>query len=203
MEVKEIKKEKNTKTKELPLKVETEMIYSLLNGIKTQFRKPIKEGEAFLSKYKKNDILYVKEGWGFYYDKLIYRSDLSILRDTLSPEHYEDLMKKTNWKSYILMPRKFSRIHIKITKIRFERLNKISDKDIMAEGIDFYVIPDKGIFYQDYSYFRSKNSFKTPIESFKSLWDRTYITKDRFKWDKNPFVCVYEFKILNKNEIDL
>lgn len=42
MEVKEIKKEKNTKTKELPLKVETEMIYSLLNGIKTQFRKPIK-----------------------------------------------------------------------------------------------------------------------------------------------------------------
>ena len=99
MEVKEIKKEKNTKTKELPLKVETEMIYSLLNGIKTQFRKPIKEGEAFLSKYKKNDILYVKEGWGFYYDKLIYRSDLSILRDTLSPEHYEDLMKKTNWKT--------------------------------------------------------------------------------------------------------
>lgn len=201
MEVKEIKKEKNTKTKELPLKVETEMIYSLLNGIKTQFRKPIKEGEAFLSKYKKNDILYVKEGWGFYYDKLIYRSDLSILRDTLSPEHYEDLLKKTNWKSYILMPRKFSRIHIKITKIRFERLNKISDKDIISEGIDFYVNPDMGIFYQDYTYFRSKNKLKTPIESFKSLWDRTYITKDRFKWDKNPFVCVYEFKLLNKDEI--
>ena len=39
MEVKEIKKEKNTKTKELPLKVETEMIYSLLNGIKTKYRR--------------------------------------------------------------------------------------------------------------------------------------------------------------------
>ena len=49
----EVKQAKDNKIKELPLMVETEMIHSLLKGIKTQFRKPIKEGKEFLSRYKK------------------------------------------------------------------------------------------------------------------------------------------------------
>ena len=70
MEVKEIKKEKNTKTKELPLKVETEMIYSLLNGIKTQFRKPIKEWDSWFKSQEeystKRDTFQFKQIHGMY-----------------------------------------------------------------------------------------------------------------------------------------
>ena len=86
---------------------------------------------------------------------------------------------------------------IQITDVRAERLKNISEEDAISEGID-----KKGDLYFNYveseGYF--KNSFQKeyfykeiPKVSFMSLWSKI---NGIDSWIANPWVLVYEFKIL-------
>lgn len=86
---------------------------------------------------------------------------------------------------------------IQITDVRAERLKNISEEDAISEGID-----KKGDLYFNYveseGYF--KNSFQKeyfykeiPKVSFISLWSKI---NGIDSWIANPWVWVYEFKIL-------
>jgi len=88
----------------------------------------------------------------------------------------------------IFMPRWSSRIQLEITDIRVERLNKISEEDAMAEGVDEIGVETGGLDVNG-----------NPIEqgsfcaSFCELWN--YINEKRgYSWDSNPFVWVIEFR---------
>jgi len=98
------------------------------------------------------------------------------------------------WKPSIHMPRAAARIFLRITDIRIERLNDISEEDAIAEGI---AIEDDGHMCWHYGYkdFR----FILPEESFESLWE-SISGKD--SWESNPWVWVISFEKINQASVD-
>lgn len=80
---------------------------------------------------------------------------------------------------------------IRITGIKCERLQDISEEDCMKEGILGDVEYDK---YEVYGLFgNSDDGFDTPREAFASLIDKV---SGRGTWDRNPWVVVYEFELV-------
>lgn len=84
---------------------------------------------------------------------------------------------------------------IRITDIRVERLQDISDSDCMAEGIQQYL--DVHNYMWGFSYFRRKalrfELSTTPREAYANLIDKIC---GKGTWEKNPFMFVYEFKLV-------
>lgn len=83
---------------------------------------------------------------------------------------------------------------IKITNIRVERLQSITNEDCMKEGI--FCSHIDGI-DDAYSYDSTNDSFakkwwyRTPIEAYKMLTCKLHL-----HWDSNPLVFVYDFKLV-------
>lgn len=87
----------------------------------------------------------------------------------------------------------------RVTNVRIEKLQDISEEDCIAEGIKKvskdgeifkYCIYDK----KDYSSTPWQNTPRNPKEMYKSIWDPS--AKEGYKWINNPFVFVYEFEKL-------
>ncbi len=83
------------------------------------------------------------------------------------------------WKPSLFMPKREYRILLEIVGERVERVRRISHEDALAEGIE-----------------RTNSSIHSiALERFQRIWDA--INKKRgFGWDTNPYVWVYEFKVL-------
>lgn len=85
---------------------------------------------------------------------------------------------------------------IRITNIRFERLQDISNEDCLREGIVRCII-DMKMFARPttcYTFDGDPNpmpAYKTPKEAFATLIDKI---SGKGTWDKNPWVFVYEFE---------
>lgn len=82
---------------------------------------------------------------------------------------------------------------IKITGVRAEKLQDISDEDCLAEGIQF-----DGKAQSFYCGFNTSTGSKiwlgrNPREAFAALID---FTSGKGTWQSNPFVFVYEYKLI-------
>lgn len=83
--------------------------------------------------------------------------------------------------------------HIKITDIKVERLQDISDEDIMREGVwQFY---DNELFYV------SKNIGYAPTVAFPSARLAFWYLIDKISckgtWESNPWVVAYSFELVD------
>lgn len=85
--------------------------------------------------------------------------------------------------------------HIKITSVRVERLQDISDEDCLREGVyelrETHGKPSAYSFIGDNAYFGKR---KSPREAFAALIDKV---SGNGTWDSNPLVWVYEFKLVD------
>ena len=84
---------------------------------------------------------------------------------------------------------------IKITNIKVERLQDISNEDCLKEGIkEKSRFPHKKScpFYFDGGKHGWDNSYKTPRQAFAALIDKVC---GRGTWNINPYVFVYEFEL--------
>ena len=83
---------------------------------------------------------------------------------------------------------------IKITKIRFERLQDICDEDGMKEGIEKMLVGGE---YHLYSFLDKKKyewtDFRTPQEAFAALIDKI---NGKGTWESNPYVWAYDFELV-------
>ena len=82
---------------------------------------------------------------------------------------------------------------IRITNIRIERLQDISDEDCLKEGIWC----DDNVGHEGPTYWYhglSNSSFRTPQEAYASLIDRI---SGKGTWASNPYVFVYDFELIN------
>lgn len=78
--------------------------------------------------------------------------------------------------------------HIRITNVRTERLQDISDEDCIREGI-------KEVPFTQYSWTDNEKMalFETPRDAFAALVDKV---SGNGTWDRNPWVFVYEFELI-------
>lgn len=73
---------------------------------------------------------------------------------------------------------------IRITGVRVERLQDISDEDCKKEGLEFRA---------GWNYHSHRGAFDTPREAFAALIDRI---SGNGTWQSNPWVFVYEFELV-------
>lgn len=85
------------------------------------------------------------------------------------------------WKPAMFMPEWASRCHIRITSVKAERLQDISEGDAIADGGWTYA---------------SCPIHKNPIKSYLELWDKI---NPKRPWAGNPFVFVYQFSVVKKD----
>lgn len=80
---------------------------------------------------------------------------------------------------------------IRITNVRVERLQDICEEDCLKEGIEFA----RGCYYTNYNKQTNSRTWlgNTPKEAFATLIDKTC---GRGTWDSNPYVFVYDFKLI-------
>lgn len=74
--------------------------------------------------------------------------------------------------------------HIRITNVRVERLQDISDDDCKREGLEFRA---------GWTFHRHRGVFASPREAFAALIDRIF---GKGTWERNPWVFVYEFELV-------
>jgi hypothetical protein len=181
------------------------MVHAILDGRKTQTRRVIKDkditnnfdidvdgsacayinpetGDSYpptaIAKYQVGDILWVRETWsrdesGEY----VYRTNYGATEDDSFPP------SMFKWKPSIHMPREAARIFLKVTNVRVERLQDISEDEAIKEGAKAY---------------GPNNCSGTSARiAFAEIWDKT---TTEHEWRTNPWVWVIEFEKISKDE---
>lgn len=184
-----------------------EMVRAILDGRKTQTRRPIKWKQTRFTEIGERedgskwpwsedaehacdfwhpcpfgavgDRIWVRETWARYN---IDQNSYDIAYRATTPA---DWPEEGRWRPSIHMPRWACRITLEITDVRVERLNAISQEDAQAEGMELtgwrptYSDPDSG------------GEVMTPYDNFAELWLSIYGEEN---WLANPWVWVIEFK---------
>jgi|GEM_PF-2111548 len=141
-----------------------EMIEALLDGCKTQTRRIIKPGKR---PFEVGDFLWVRE--------------------RLEKSDYEQyLLDKLGWsdprewkwsRDYLLamhMPKNHSRLTLKVTDVRQQPVQDITETDAQAEGF-------------------------ADIAAFQAYWDGIYKADPQYQWACNPAVTAYTFDVDHRN----
>ncbi len=137
--------------------------------------------------YKSGDILYVREAWALYEDEYIYRADSVLLDDWY----------RACWHPSIHMPKKAARLFLKVTDVRIERLQNISNDEIINEGVRPGIVKH----YENQMPYEETENIRYAHEiAFADLWNSTIKTGDYdlYSWEANPWVWVIEFERISK-----
>ena len=84
--------------------------------------------------------------------------------------------------------------HIKITDVRVERLQDISDEDCLREGILFHPNDSPDIYYFFDKVSSLWNGFNTARKAYATLIDKV---GKKGTWASNPYVFVYDFELVD------
>lgn len=120
--------------------------------------------------YRPGDILYVRETWCQQQSEeypFVYKASVQ------TPDAWMG-----QWRPSIHMPKDAARIFLRVTNVRVERLQEITDNDIVAEGLEI------GCYFDE-------------------LWDSTIKKANRsiYGWAANPWVWVIEFERISKEDL--
>jgi hypothetical protein len=97
------------------------------------------------------------------------------------------------WRPPIYMPRWASRITLELTGVRVERLQEISWRDVVAEGVDGALDAHGRRVAKAIAQTENDRGGASLYEMFRVLWNGLN-AKRGFGWDTNPWVWVLEFK---------
>lgn len=117
-----------------------------------------------------------------------YKTIYSEIEDKDAAEKFKKEYENTaGWNNKMFVKADLMRHHIKITDIKIEYLQDISEEDALREGIEElcfdYFLPN------DYS-----KPFLMPRDAFAVLIDKVGKKGD---WDKNPLVAAYTFELVD------
>lgn len=102
------------------------------------------------------------------------------------------------WRPSIHMRREDARLFLEVTKIRCERLQKISEYDVVREGI---ALPRCGCDVCRHSAQMCPADASAHIEEFRALWDAINGKREGGVWARNPWVWVIGFKRVREPRI--
>lgn len=184
------------------------LCYTFAGGYKKDIRKwnyPNKTAfEYWGEEYKHPDSL-IKEDLKMKWNPPCHTDDILYVRETFvqAASHIfwykaddKDFLKNCkSWKPSIHMPKEAARIWLKVTDVRVERLQDITEEQAAAEG----GIDNRGFIHSpDDEY----NEIHTAKEDFVSIWNSTIKKSDldRYGWAANPWVWVIEFERCERPE---
>lgn len=134
------------------------------------------------------DLLYVRETFSVV-PKTAYRNSDVFQIESVENDHDAFIYKASfdlstggiRWKPSIHMPKIASRIWLKVTGVRVERVQDISGKDAVMEGV--------------------KTTSEYARDYFANLWDSINAKRDGgiYAWEKNPWVWVVDFEVISTN----
>mgnify|MGYP002764893494 FL=1 len=150
---------------------------------------------AYKAPYQIGDILYVRETWMDYTGLTMYKADCDNYR--LESLNFAGF----GWHPSIHMPKEAARIWLKVTDVRVERLQEITEEQASAEGTN----PWDEACYENNGWhptLSDPDSGGNPnmIDGFHKLWDSTIKKNDldHYSWNANPWVWVIEFERCEK-----
>ena len=177
-----------------------------------------KDGISYFAKCpygKPGDLLWVRETTAFTkgefqaYDTISYRAD-NFHKDINRPGvdfpekemckdgwYDKNLSKEVKWTPSIHVKKIYARIWLEVTEIKVERLQNITEKDAIAEGVAKIEHPLFGSLYKNYCFGNQDDDSigsKSPNESFFSLWESINGIASH---EVNPWVWVIKFKVLS------
>lgn len=177
--------------KSRPILFSSEMVRAILDGRKTQTRRVVKrqpigvvsgpDYDGLFCETKDPVARYFACPYGQPGDHLWVRETFAVMQGVgakyradnpgaVKPSEYWD----TPWTPSIFMQRTWSRITLEIVGIRVERLQEITAKDAIAEGIEV------------------DNSQLRETPNFRELWDS--LNGKKHPWSRSPWVWVIEFR---------
>ena len=190
----------------------TEMVKAILAGRKTCTRrvvKPMPQGYFEVNEsplyiydtdppqgtitppYQPGDILYVRETWGKGYEEgtYIYKAD-----DKLADLPTFKDSTKLIYHPSIHMPKEAARIWLKVTDVRVEQLQEITEDGAKEEGANCKNGKNVGL---------EEKMRRTAIERYAEIWNSTVKKSalDRHGWDANPWVWVIDFERCEKPKL--
>ena len=141
---------------------------------------------------QQGDRLWVREKWGlidlesgYAYDGLIppkfAREEYEVAYYADWSDFIDSLFHK--WRDALYMPKWTHRITLEITEVRVERLQEITEEDVISEGTPNH--PGQ---------FREGNM--EAFVRFAYVWNSLYTKKSEYQWEANPWVWVIEFRPL-------
>ena len=138
------------------------------------------DGGQILPKYKVGEIVAVAQSYNSFYN------------DECNPNLFPNGAGWTN-KMYVkpeLMPHQ-----IRITNVRAEQLQDISDEDCLKEGIIKGKVGSEDTHFMDAYYIPTlkKDPFCTPQGAYSYLINKI---SGKGTWENNPYVFVYDFELV-------
>ncbi|MBO9459003.1 hypothetical protein J7447_07895 [Labrenzia sp. R5_0] len=152
------------------------------------------------------DLLWVREGWCHFPENapdgmgevVYYRADNG--NDSRTSK---EVMQKNGvaWQPSIFMPRWASRLTLKVTNVRSQRVQEICEPDAKAEGVE--PIDRQKDEKLSHAHRIDLAGTLSHALAFEQLWDS--LNEERgFGWDVNPWVAAYTFEVhhCNVDEFD-
>lgn len=175
------------------------LFHKVVKGEKTQTRRIIKRLNHALDnpkyceyvlttlrpKYKLNEVVYLKEPYVITGKYIIYK-----FGSTIGQECDKAGVK---WSNKLFMPESAARYFIKITAVRAERLQDISEEDCFKEGIKLHQILRLNERWFENGLVDKSNTttgYLTAQEAYAALIDKI---NGKGTWESNPWVWVYDF----------
>ena len=147
-------------------------------------------GYEIKPKYKVGEVVAIAQSYrdsGYSPDSLDrHPKDLSV----------RGLMKNSaGWNNKMFVKSYACKHHIKITNVKVERLQDISDEDCLKEGIIKGKCGSESTHFMDVYYVpKDKQPYCTPRDAFAVLIDKV---SGKCTWESNPFVFAYEFVLVD------
>ncbi|MBV7408709.1 hypothetical protein [Maritimibacter sp. DP1N21-5] len=197
-----------------PILFSAPMVRALLDGRKTQTRRVLKPQpygdvihygweqdagarwtdqsfDSYRLPFWVGDLLWVREAHKLIDRHCDYRADWP-----------EGSQGHFSWRPSIHMPRWASRLTLRVTDVRVQRLQEISEADAVAEGVAHDQDRSRGNCIAWRDYLDRGGKCATGTASFRSLWDSLNAGRG-YGWDANPWVAAYTFEVIRENVDDL
>lgn len=142
------------------------------------------------TRYKDGEIVSVAQNYFSTYDESKWETGIWYNEF----EDGSDITNHAGWINKMFVKAEYMPHQIRITGIRCERLQDISDEECLREGIRQFTPNFPKNFPIHPTHFVIGDILKdTPREAFASLIDKVY---GRGTWKSNPWVVVYEFELV-------
>ena len=170
---------------------------AVLSGTKTMTRRVLRDNVSLGNweetkkhlPYKVGEVVAIAQC----YKKLYPNADFEMVGNGFMTE-------SAGWNNKMFVRANLMKRHIRITDVKVERLQDISDDDILREGIRKEVYAGGCMYCYNKTYIRKGNRDvetiynTTPIRAFASL---IYKVCGGETWESNPWVAAYSFELVD------